>query len=61
MFPAEKYERFKYLCDLEGVNPVTSFQGIVKKYTDCKFGPPFNIQARDTAGMSQDYYIFKED
>ncbi len=48
--------RFQYLCDREELDPVSTFHDLVKKYVEGRFPPPFNVIAREKAGMSPQYY-----
>jgi len=47
---------FKYLCSLEGLNPVETFHSIVKGSVEYRFSPPFNNEARQKAGMEPEFY-----
>ena len=48
---------FNYLCQREALSPEKTYQNLVKKYFAGNLKPPFNIEARDMAGLEQAYYI----
>jgi len=47
----------KYLCDKDGEDPKQVFFEMVPKYFKGLLKPPFNKEARDAAGMSEDWYL----
>ena len=48
---------FKWLCSESGVDPVESFHSLSRQYFKGKLRPPFNFQAREAAGLTEDWYI----
>lgn len=48
---------FNYLCELKGLNPQTKYQELVKKYFAGSLKPPFNIEARKSAGLAENFYM----
>jgi uncharacterized ferritin-like protein (DUF455 family) len=48
---------FKYLCDREAQDPKQTFHEMVPKYFRGVLKPPFNKEARDMAGMPEDWYL----
>lgn len=47
---------FEYLCGQWGVDPVGAFRELVATRFKGQIKPPFNVEARDRAGMSRAYY-----
>ncbi len=48
---------FSFLCDKDKLNPETTYQKLVKKYFAGSLKPPFNIEARNQAGLHQSFYL----
>lgn len=48
---------FRYLCKRDGLDPVKRFHEIVPRYFHGVLKPPFNKQARDQAGLLEEWYI----
>lgn len=48
---------FKYQCDQKGLEPEPTYQQLVNKYFAGSLKPPFNIDARNQAGLSESFYI----
>lgn len=48
---------FRYVCEREGEDPIKKFQEIVPKYFQGKLKPPFNKEARDAAGLYEEWYM----
>ena len=46
----------KTFCDAEGSNPVETFQKLVKERFAGALKPPFNHEAREKAGLGQEFY-----
>ncbi len=51
------YKWFNYICELKGLNPQTKYQELVKIYFAGSLKPPFNIEARKSAGLAEDFYM----
>jgi len=47
---------FEHLCALRGLDPTTTFHGLVKQRFAGTIKPPFNRELRDAAGMAVGYY-----
>jgi uncharacterized ferritin-like protein (DUF455 family) len=47
---------FRYGCESEGLEPVSSWQRLVSQHFRGAVKPPFNDSARDQAGLSRDFY-----
>ena len=53
-------EWFSFLCATAHhppLPPVPTFHAIVKKYFRGYLKPPFNAEARETAGMTEEWYL----
>jgi uncharacterized ferritin-like protein (DUF455 family) len=47
---------FESACKRESFEPATTWQGLVSRYFRGLIKPPFNDSARDSAGLTRDYY-----
>lgn len=47
---------FDYQCGMERLDPISTWQGLVKKYFHGQLKPPFNISARTAARFSAAFY-----
>lgn len=47
---------FESRCRCEGFDPATTWHGLVRRYFRGLLKPPFNDSARDSAGLTRDYY-----
>ncbi len=47
---------FKYLCTIEGSNPVDRWQDLVRTYFKGDLKPPFNDDSREKADFGWEYY-----
>jgi len=48
---------FEYQYEKKGLNVEKSYQKLVKKYFTGNLKPPFNVDARNQAGLSEGFYI----
>lgn len=48
---------FQYICNLEDINPQETYHSLVRKYFVGHLKPPFNKEARDKAGLSENFYL----
>lgn len=48
---------FLHLCNEQKVDPRETWRDLVKKHFKGKLKPPFNVEARQLAGMPQNYYL----
>ena len=48
---------FAWLCDQNGWNGQEKYHELVRKYFSGKLKPPFNIPAREAAGLAESYYL----
>lgn len=48
---------FNYICQQKNINPEETYQNLVKKYFAGSLKPPFNTDARNRAGLSEQYYL----
>tara|TARA_R110002096_G_scaffold436056_1_gene666451 strand:- start:2582 stop:3388 length:807 start_codon:yes stop_codon:yes gene_type:complete len=48
---------FRYQCDKNGLVPEQAYQQLVNKYFAGSLKPPFNVEARNLAGLSESFYI----
>ena len=50
---------FSFVCARHSpvLNPVETFHEMVKKYFQGYLKPPFNTEARETAGMTEEWYL----
>ncbi|CAI5702105.1 unnamed protein product [Peronospora effusa] len=48
---------FRYVCERDGGDPIAKFHEIVPQYYKGKLKPPFNMEARSKAGMSEEWYL----
>lgn len=47
---------FRHMCESEGLPPAETFRRLVKTYFKGRVKPPFNNSARETAGLTKDFY-----
>lgn len=47
---------FDYQCGMERLDPISTWQGLVRRYFHGKLKPPFNISARKAARFSAAFY-----
>ena len=47
---------FDYQCGMERLDPISTWQGLVKRYFHGQLKPPFNISARNAARFSAAFY-----
>lgn len=47
---------FEYLCDKRGIDPVESYQQLLRDQFKIKLKQPFNVEARNSAAMNPEYY-----
>ncbi|HEX4737642.1 MAG TPA: ferritin-like domain-containing protein [Allosphingosinicella sp.] len=47
---------FLYVCEARRIAPVSEWQRLVRHHFRGTLKPPFNVSARDEAGLSRDYY-----
>jgi len=52
---------FEHVCAERGLAPLTTFKSLVAKHFKGHLKPPFNIPARNQAGMRRDYYDSQTD
>ncbi|KAF4140819.1 hypothetical protein GN958_ATG09992 [Phytophthora infestans] len=48
---------FRYVCERDGIDPIAKFHEIVPQYYKGLLKPPFNKEARDEAGMLEEWYL----
>ena len=48
---------FDYVCTTRGIDPVTTWQALVKAHFKGRIKPPFNEEGRREAGFGPDYYL----
>ncbi|MDC1090223.1 ferritin-like domain-containing protein [Emcibacteraceae bacterium] len=48
---------FNYVCNLENLNPQTTYHSLVKKYFARHLKSPFNKEARDKASLAESFYL----
>ncbi|KAI9998745.1 hypothetical protein PInf_003335 [Phytophthora infestans] len=48
---------FRYVCERDGMDPIAKFHEIVPQYYKGLLKPPFNKEARDEAGMLEEWYL----
>ena len=48
---------FNYVCNLENLNPQTTYHTLVKKYFARHLKSPFNKEARDKASLAESFYL----
>lgn len=48
---------FRYVCERDGDDPIAKFHEIVPQYYKGTLKPPFNTEARNKAGMLEEWYI----
>jgi uncharacterized ferritin-like protein (DUF455 family) len=47
---------FQHLCQVRGLDPAATFQDRVRRYFTGALKPPFNREARNAAGMPDEFY-----
>ncbi|KAG6578065.1 uncharacterized protein IUM83_10455 [Phytophthora cinnamomi] len=48
---------FRYVCERDGDDPIAKFHEIVPQYYKGTLKPPFNTEARNKAGMLEEWYL----
>lgn len=48
---------FRYCCNAAGTDSVEAFHQAVQRYFKGELRPPFNASARETAGLTRDFYM----
>jgi uncharacterized ferritin-like protein (DUF455 family) len=48
---------FNYLCKNKNLNPEQTYHKLVNQYFTGKLKPPFNIEARNEAGLEETFYM----
>jgi uncharacterized ferritin-like protein (DUF455 family) len=48
---------FRRLCDDQGIDSASAFHAAVQQYFRGSLKPPFNDSARDSAGLTRDFYL----
>lgn len=48
---------FRYLCEKEGLDAISEFHRISRAHFKGKLKPPFNKEARNAAGITEDWYL----
>ena len=48
---------FSYICKSQSLEPISTFHEYSKTYFRGKLKAPFNTEARDTAGLSESWYL----
>jgi uncharacterized ferritin-like protein (DUF455 family) len=48
---------FKFICQRRALNPIETFHTLSTKYFKGKLKEPFNREARDIAGLTEDWYL----
>jgi uncharacterized ferritin-like protein (DUF455 family) len=48
---------FKYICGRKGVDPIAEFHKLSRSYFKGKLREPFNREARNIAGLTEEWYI----
>lgn len=48
---------FKYICAKRELNPINEFHKLSRLYFKGKLKEPFNREARNQAGLTEDWYI----
>ncbi len=47
---------FRFLCKSNGLDPVSTFRALVEKHFTGRLKPPFNDSARESAGLTKEFY-----
>ena len=47
---------FGFACEARRIAPVSEWQRLVRRYFRGTLKPPFNVSARDEAGLSREFY-----
>lgn len=47
---------FRFVCDRQGAEPEATWRDLVTEYFHGLIKPPFNTEARNRAGLSEDFY-----
>ncbi len=48
---------FRHVCAERGLNEAATWRALVRQHCDAALKPPFNIPARESAGLPQAYYL----
>jgi uncharacterized ferritin-like protein (DUF455 family) len=48
---------FKYVCGELGLQPLEEFHALSRKHFKGKLKPPFNVEARNVAGLTEEWYM----
>lgn len=48
---------FGYLCANQDIAPAPEWQRLVRRYFRGQLKPPFNVSAREAAGLTRDFYL----
>ena len=48
---------FRYVAEQDGDEPIAKFHALVPQFYKGTLKPPFNKEARDKAGMSEEWYV----
>lgn len=48
---------FKYICKMRGVEPIELFHNLSRMYFKGKLKEPFNVEARNIAGLTEEWYM----
>lgn len=48
---------FNFICKKNNISPEETYQKLVEKYFAGSLKPPFNIEARNSAGLVEQYYM----
>jgi len=48
---------FSYMCEKQNLDVRDQYQHLVKKHFKGHLKPPFNSEARDKAGLPEDFYL----
>ena len=48
---------FKFLCRHQNIDPKTTFHSLVEEHFRGQLKPPFNVRARASAGLPEEFYI----
>ena len=47
---------FEFFCKKRGLEPITTWQALVRRHFKGRLKGPFNTQARDRAGLTTAFY-----
>ncbi|CAH0519245.1 unnamed protein product [Peronospora belbahrii] len=48
---------FRFVCKLDGADPIARFHEIIPQYYKGRLKPPVNKEAREKAGMLEEWYL----